>query len=477
MITIYAGNGVLDLGRAGENQVRRILFDLTPFAKTYGEGEALLFAQRADDNGHYPVLTALDDHYLVWTVSSADTAQSGFGSCELHWMVGEALAKSEIYSTHVSQSQGGDEVDPPDPGAPWYQQWAAKDAEQDEAISRLDSTKINYADAQSAARLYLAANQVDWGQYDASKPDYIKNRTHGPDLVAHEAWSGTMALTASGERYVLDIKLRFSNSLKDTVTANGFTSLRMSFWGQSGDIPVCASYVVGSGQEPWGTLSGRQFVIACDKKLAYDGTSWYYAAQIVSTNAAGWEAELAFVLPGIRQLDEQYIPAAIARTATTDDLAQRLAALEAGGGGGGGTSELIADVTLEESADLAIVNEDAAGVEFTLTRYRVFVLFPPTGYDTTAKYMINSNNTSIVAISTSAMAEYERGCYLYTDAAASEDYAEHYYTPVPVTWSDMGGNSGVLGWVKQLQAIYIIPGNTQYPVPKGTRVRIWGVRA
>lgn len=157
-------------------------------------------------------------------------------------------------------------------------------------------------------------------------------------------------------------------------------------------------------------------------------------------------------------------------------LESRLAALEAGGGSGGDTSELIADVTLEESADLAIVNEDAAGVEFTLTRYRVFVLFPPTGYDTTAKYMINSNNTSIVAISTSAMAEYERGCYLYTDAAASDDYAEHYYTPVPVTWSDMGGNSGVLGWVKQLQAIYIIPVNAEYPVPKGTRVMIWGAR-
>lgn len=138
--------------------------------------------------------------------------------------------------------------------------------------------------------------------------------------------------------------------------------------------------------------------------------------------------------------------------------------------------ELIVDVTLDGAADIAIVNEDAAGVEFTLTRYRVFVLFPPTGYDTTAKYMINSNNTSIVAISTSAMAEYERGCYLYTDAAASEDYAEHYYTPVPVTWSDMGGNSGVLGWVKQLQAIYIIPVNAEYPVPKGTRVMIWGAR-
>lgn len=128
----------IKLGRRGENQARKVVFDvLEKWREGYGEGVASLIVQRNGDAQPYPVTVTEDDGALVWLVSSVDTAVAGEGAAELRYTVGDTIVKSQIYKTRVRETLEDSGETPP----PAYQSWvdevlqAAADAET--AVSKM----------------------------------------------------------------------------------------------------------------------------------------------------------------------------------------------------------------------------------------------------------------------------------------------------------------------------------------------------
>lgn len=138
----------IKLGRRGENQARKVVFDvLRKWREGYGEGVASLIVQRNGDAQPYPVTVTEDDGALVWLVSSVDTAVAGEGAAELRYTVGDTIVKSQIYKTRVRETLEDSGETPP----PAYQSWvdevlqAAADAET--AVSKMpyvDETTGNW---------------------------------------------------------------------------------------------------------------------------------------------------------------------------------------------------------------------------------------------------------------------------------------------------------------------------------------------
>ena len=95
----------IKLGRRGENQARKVVFDvLGKWREGYGEGVASLIVQRNGDAQPYPVTVTEEDGALVWRVSSGDTAVAGEGAAELRYTVGDSIVKSQIYKTRVRET-------------------------------------------------------------------------------------------------------------------------------------------------------------------------------------------------------------------------------------------------------------------------------------------------------------------------------------------------------------------------------------
>lgn len=138
----------IKLGRRGENQARKVVFDvLGKWREGYGEGVASLIVQRNGDAQPYPVTVTEDNGALVWLVSSVDTAVAGEGAAELRYTVGDTIVKSQIYKTRVRETLEDSGETPP----PAYQSWvdevlrAAADAET--AVSKMpyvDETTGNW---------------------------------------------------------------------------------------------------------------------------------------------------------------------------------------------------------------------------------------------------------------------------------------------------------------------------------------------
>lgn len=145
----------IKLGRRGENQARKVVFDvLEKWREGYGEGVASLIVQRNGDAQPYPVTVTEEDGALVWRVSSVDTAVAGEGAAELRYTVGDTIVKSQIYKTRVRETLEDSGETPP----PAYQSWvdevlqAAADAET--AVSKMpyvDETTGNWFKWDAAA--------------------------------------------------------------------------------------------------------------------------------------------------------------------------------------------------------------------------------------------------------------------------------------------------------------------------------------
>lgn len=110
----------IKLGRRGENQARKVVFDvLGKWREGYGDGVASLIVQRNGDAQPYPATVTEDNGALVWLVSSVDTAVAGEGAAELRYTVGDTIVKSQIYKTRVRETLEDSGETPP----PAYQSW------------------------------------------------------------------------------------------------------------------------------------------------------------------------------------------------------------------------------------------------------------------------------------------------------------------------------------------------------------------
>ena len=88
----------INIGRKGEHLARRVQFDLTAWAETYGDGRAELLYQRPGDLHAYPIAAQRQGNLLLWDITNVDTAQAGkTGRAEIR--NGEAILTPEITFT------------------------------------------------------------------------------------------------------------------------------------------------------------------------------------------------------------------------------------------------------------------------------------------------------------------------------------------------------------------------------------------
>ena len=109
------------VGRRGENEATRVVFDLTHLIDTFGDGVAVLVVKRPGDQDPYPVSLLRNEDQAIWDVTNTDTANKGYGAAELFWYQGSKLAKSIAYEFYVGKDIGGDLSDPPDPYDSWIE--------------------------------------------------------------------------------------------------------------------------------------------------------------------------------------------------------------------------------------------------------------------------------------------------------------------------------------------------------------------
>lgn len=102
MIYIKAAPGVpFSIGRQGEHKVRTVVFDLSDWVKTLGNGRAEILFQRPGDSAPYPVPVEQDGGLVTWLVTKTDTDKPShpplYAKCEVRWYLEDALALSLIH--------------------------------------------------------------------------------------------------------------------------------------------------------------------------------------------------------------------------------------------------------------------------------------------------------------------------------------------------------------------------------------------
>lgn len=113
----------IELGSRGENEARIIRWTnlLPKWRETYGAGTVVLLHQRLGDTQPYPATIQVEGDNIDWTVTAADTARAGQGSCELQYIVEDSVVKSKRWQTLVFCSL--EEPGPaPEPVEGWVRQ-------------------------------------------------------------------------------------------------------------------------------------------------------------------------------------------------------------------------------------------------------------------------------------------------------------------------------------------------------------------
>ena len=148
--TIYEGKRLLPLGRQGENEALQIVFDVSQLIAEYGEGTAVLVAQRSQDVAPYTIVTTQSDKTVTWTISSTDTLYQGVGKANLMWNVNNTIAKTIDFDTYVFPSISG-VVAVPDELESWY----------NEMLEYINSIKVDDSKIEEVVNEYLEEHPVE----------------------------------------------------------------------------------------------------------------------------------------------------------------------------------------------------------------------------------------------------------------------------------------------------------------------------
>lgn len=128
----------ISLGRQGENNVVTVIFSTAGWPGDYGAGEFRLVHKRASDDAPYPCTVSVDENGDVnWVVEAADVFADGFGCCQLTYVVGEAVAKSVIYTTATLKSLGEGELPEPIPS------WLERVFEIGDSVEQAETVALN----------------------------------------------------------------------------------------------------------------------------------------------------------------------------------------------------------------------------------------------------------------------------------------------------------------------------------------------
>lgn len=116
---IVKPGGEIDLGKRGEHMARCVMFDISGWQKTYGEGSVHLLHQRNGDSTPYPCVIDVIGSYVCWLLHETDVAVAGRGRAELQYFVGEARVKSETWTTRTDRALNNEGPVPEGPAENW----------------------------------------------------------------------------------------------------------------------------------------------------------------------------------------------------------------------------------------------------------------------------------------------------------------------------------------------------------------------
>ena len=114
-------NKKLILGRQGENLITAIRFPIQRWIDEFGNGTFLLVHKRSQDKEAYPCATHLEGDELIWEIYSSDVEYVGDGLAQLSLLIGEKVAKSEVFHTSTLRSLDATE-NPPEAWRAWVDQ-------------------------------------------------------------------------------------------------------------------------------------------------------------------------------------------------------------------------------------------------------------------------------------------------------------------------------------------------------------------
>lgn len=143
---------VLSLGRRGENEATKVVFDFSAWLEQFGFGVPILLVKRLGDTEAYEVAMSTDGSTATWFVSSSDTAIVGGGKCEYWYAVDGIMVKSKVYTTRVLNDIGPTTEElPPDPWETWLEQMAALTVRMETAAREAASAAEDAAQAATSA--------------------------------------------------------------------------------------------------------------------------------------------------------------------------------------------------------------------------------------------------------------------------------------------------------------------------------------
>lgn len=125
MIINANSNRVLHIGRVGENNATKVVFDISKWIEEYGNGEVSLVIEQ---NGVISLIGTTDPalqfegNKVTWLVSDAFTKMENRGRCELYYSIDNVKVKSVLFDIVVTKSLDGYEEVAPTPYDGWINQ-------------------------------------------------------------------------------------------------------------------------------------------------------------------------------------------------------------------------------------------------------------------------------------------------------------------------------------------------------------------
>lgn len=174
------------LGQFGENDARKVIFDISEWVTDYGTGSAQLLHRRYGDVEPYPCTVTKEGNRVVWTVQAADLQPGGYGEAQLSYYVNNTLvAKTPVYRTLAQYSLTGD-TSGDAPAASWVEQVIAVGAKVEAAATRAEEAAIQ-AEAAANSAPYVGDDGF-WYEWDPDNNQFIRTEypATGPQGIQGE---------------------------------------------------------------------------------------------------------------------------------------------------------------------------------------------------------------------------------------------------------------------------------------------------
>lgn len=196
-----AENRVIYLGRRGENLANTIEIDASPMRKEFPECTFLLMVQRPGESSAYSAAIAMDGDVVSWPLTDADTGIAGDGCAEMRAMVGDTIAKTALFRTHIDESMNlPQEETPPAPQKGWLDQALAAQVKAEEAAQSAKHSAdtaeatvnavIDKATAATSSATQAATNANSAAQTAQTIADTVQAKLDNGDFVGAKGDKG-----------------------------------------------------------------------------------------------------------------------------------------------------------------------------------------------------------------------------------------------------------------------------------------------